>query len=111
STLDSMWAPQFAERNATTGFGIGFNVGRLDGHRTIGHGGAIYGFATALLGLPDDSLGVVVTATLDGVNAVTDRIADVAARLMLDARAGKTVAAVDTTSALPQGRALGLMGR
>src|SRR5581483_2875481 len=94
-------------------FGIGFDIGRLDGHRTIGHDGAIYGFATAVLGLPDDSLGVVVTATLDGVNAVTDHIATAAARLLLDARGGsptKTIAAVDTTHALPQGRALSLIG-
>jgi N-acyl-D-amino-acid deacylase len=114
ATLDSMWTPQFAPAGATSGYGIGFNLGRLEGHRTIGHGGAIYGFATALLGLPDDSLGVVVTATLDGANAVTDRIAAVAARLLLDAQAGRTptiVAAQDTTSALPPGRALALMGR
>ena len=46
ATLDSMWTPQFAAPGAKTGYGIGFNVGQLDGHRTIGHGGAIYGFAT-----------------------------------------------------------------
>jgi len=33
-------------------------------------------FATTLKGMPDDSLGVVVVASLDGANAVTDRIAD-----------------------------------
>jgi D-alanyl-D-alanine dipeptidase len=106
-----MWTPQFAEPNATAGFGIGFNIGRLDGHRTIGHGGAIYGFATALLALPDDSLGVVVTATLDAANAVTDHIATVALRMMLSGREGKAIAAVDTTLALPPGRALSMMGR
>src|SRR5690242_11640448 len=37
ATLDSMWTPQFAPPGSTNGFGIGFNVGRLDGHRTIGH--------------------------------------------------------------------------
>ncbi|MEO7082963.1 MAG: serine hydrolase [Gemmatimonadaceae bacterium] len=111
ATLDSMWTPQFAPASAKTGYGIGFALGQLDGHRTIGHDGAIYGFATALLALPDDSLGVVVTATLDGVNAVTDHIAQVALRLLLDARAGKTLAALDTTAALPAGRALALMGR
>src|SRR5439155_9299946 len=121
STLDSMWTPQFAGRNAaagqerrttpSTGFGIGFNIGRLDGHRTIGHGGAIYGFATALLALPDDSLGVVVTATLDGVNAVTDHVARAALTLALDARDGKRITAVDTTLPLPAGRSLALAGR
>jgi CubicO group peptidase (beta-lactamase class C family)/D-alanyl-D-alanine dipeptidase len=111
ATLDSMWTPQFAAPNATTGFGIGFNIGRLNNRRTIGHGGAIYGFATTLLGLPDDSLGVVVTATLDGANAVTDHIARVAVQSLLEARDGRAVAAADTTVPLPEGRALALMGR
>jgi CubicO group peptidase (beta-lactamase class C family)/D-alanyl-D-alanine dipeptidase len=111
ATLDSMWTPQFAAPGATNGFGIGFNIGRLDGHRTIGHGGAIYGFATEVLALPDDSLGVVVTATLDGVNAVTDHIAQAAVEMLLNARLGKLVATVDTTTALAPGRALTLMGR
>jgi CubicO group peptidase (beta-lactamase class C family)/D-alanyl-D-alanine dipeptidase len=111
ATLDSMWTPQFAAANAATGYGIGFNIGRLDGHRTIGHGGAIYGFATALLALPDDSLGVVVTATLDGANAVTDHIAAEALRLALAARQRHPIAAIDTTAPLPQARALELMGR
>ena len=53
-----------------SGFGIGFCVGELDGQRRIGHGGAIYGFATDLAALPDDKLGVVVTASRDVANAV-----------------------------------------
>jgi CubicO group peptidase (beta-lactamase class C family)/D-alanyl-D-alanine dipeptidase len=111
STLDSMWTPQFAAPGAATGFGIGFNVGSLDGHRTIGHGGAIYGFATTLLALPDDSLGVVVVATLDAVNAVTDRIGEEALRDMLALRAGRTIASADTTSRLAAGEALAVAGR
>ncbi|HEX3868766.1 MAG TPA: serine hydrolase domain-containing protein, partial [Gemmatimonadaceae bacterium] len=111
ATIDSMWTPQFAAAGAKTGYGIGFNLGRLDGHRTVGHDGAIYGFATALLMLPDDSLGVVVTATLDGVNAVTDHIAQTAMRLALAERGGKAIASVDTTSPLPSGKALAMAGR
>jgi len=86
ATIDSMWTPQFAAPGAKTGFGIGFNIGTLNGHRTVGHDGAIYGFATTLLILPDDSLGVVVTATLDGANAVTDHIARVALTTLLNAK-------------------------
>ena len=111
ATVDSMWTPQFAPRGSRTGYGIGFRIGELDGRRLIGHDGAIYGFATTLLGMPDDSLGVVVVATLDGANAVTDRIAMSALRLAKDARAGRTLASIDTTSALPDGFALGAMGR
>ena len=49
-TLEQMWTPQFAEPGAKRGFGLGFSVGELDGHRRVGHGGAIYGFATDALG-------------------------------------------------------------
>jgi CubicO group peptidase (beta-lactamase class C family)/D-alanyl-D-alanine dipeptidase len=111
ATIDSMWTPQFAPRGSRNGYGIGFRIGELSGRRLIGHDGAIYGFATTLLGMPGDSLGVVVVATLDGANAVTDRIATSALRLAADARAGRPIAAVDTTSALPAGFALAAMGR
>ena len=111
ASLDSMWTPQFAASGAKTGYGIGFNIGQLHGHRTIGHGGAIYGFATELLALPDDSLGVIVTASLDAANAVTDHIADAAVRMLLDVRASRAVVAADSTLALPTGRALQLIGR
>jgi CubicO group peptidase (beta-lactamase class C family)/D-alanyl-D-alanine dipeptidase len=111
ATLDSMWTPQYAPANATTGFGIGFDVGRMDGHRTIGHDGAIYGFATTLLAMPDDSLGVVVTATLDVVNAVTDRIARYALHSMLDARQRRSIAEADTSYAVDSKVARALTGR
>ena len=109
--LDSMWTPQFAPAGARTGYGIGFNIGSLEGHRTVGHDGAIYGFATSLLALPDDSLGAVVIASLDIANGVTEHMAQTALRLMLDARAGRQLAAVDTTVPIGAGRALALMGR
>jgi len=111
NTIDSMWTPQFAPRGTRTGYGIGFRLGELNGRRLIGHDGAIYGFATTLLGMPDDSLGVVVVATLDGANAVTDRIATSALRLAMDARAGRAIAAIDTTSPVGAGFALERMGR
>ncbi len=111
STLDTMWTPQYAPRGARSGYGIGFGVGSLDGHRMIGHDGAIYGFATTLLALPDDSVGAVVVATLDVANAVTDRIAQSAARMLLAARAGRPLPLPNTTRALEPGEALRLAGR
>ena len=82
-SLDLMWTPQFASRGARSGFGLGFDISSLDGHRVVRHGGAIYGFATELAALPDDSVGVVVAITKDGTNAVASRIATAALRLML----------------------------
>ncbi len=85
-TLEQMWTPQFAPTGQRRGFGIGFFVNEMDGHRLIGHGGAIYGFATSLLALPDDKLGVIVVTTKDSANAVTDKIARAALSAMLAAR-------------------------
>jgi len=82
ATLASMWKPQFEGGR----FGIGFLVGSLDGHREVGHDGAIYGFATSLAALPEDRLGVVVVTTADSANAVTDHIAQDALRLLLESR-------------------------
>lgn len=110
-TLEAMWQPQFAKAGQKTGYGIGFNIGTLDGHRSVGHDGAIYGFATTLLMLPDDKLGAVVVATLDGVNTVTDRIANAALRMMLAQRESKPLPEPAVTSDLAPGEALKLSGR
>ncbi len=59
-TLEEMWKLQFAKKDEKAGFGLGFMVSEFEGRRRIGHGGAIYGFATQLDCLPDDKLGVVV---------------------------------------------------
>ncbi len=96
-TLDEMLTPQFGE---DSGFGIGFGLGTLDGHRYAGHGGAIYGFATQLSMLPDDKLGAIAVTNVDVANTVTDRITDYALRLMLAARAGDPLPDVRTTHAI-----------
>jgi CubicO group peptidase (beta-lactamase class C family)/D-alanyl-D-alanine dipeptidase len=82
-TLQTMWEPQLAAPNQKQGFGIGFRLADLDGHQLVGHGGAIYGFATELEALPADKLGVVVVTTMDSANATMTRIANYALRLML----------------------------
>ena len=85
-TLQKMWTPQFAQPGATSGYGIGFRISQLEGHREIGHGGAIYGFATQLAALPDEKLGVVTVTTIDAANAVTSHVAQEALQLMLAAK-------------------------
>jgi len=82
-TLEKMWTPQYAKSGAKQGYGIGFGIDEMEGYRRIGHGGAIYGFATQLFGLPDANLGVAAVATMDGINTVVGRIADHALKLML----------------------------
>src|SRR5438105_10012583 len=119
-TIAQMWTPQFARAGEQTGYGIGFRVGTLDGHRSVGHDGAIFGFATTLQALPDEKLGVIVVTTRDGANAAVDQIGEVALRGMLAARAGRAVgvavagtpiASIDSTGPIPPARARRLVGR
>jgi CubicO group peptidase (beta-lactamase class C family)/D-alanyl-D-alanine dipeptidase len=109
-TLEAMWTPQVASAGASTGFGLGFAIGELDGRRRIGHGGAIYGFATDLAFLPDDRLGAVVVTTLDVTNAVAERITDAALRMMLAARASRALPEVRVPARLDSARVAGLTG-
>jgi CubicO group peptidase (beta-lactamase class C family)/D-alanyl-D-alanine dipeptidase len=109
-TLEQMWTPQKDEKGNKTPYGIGFRISDLQGHRAIGHGGAIYGFATTLFALPDEKLGVVVVATKDSVNAVTNRIANLALRMMLAAREGKALPQPEKTTPVPQELARKLAG-
>ena len=98
SSIGEMWTPQFAPAGQKTGYGIGFGIGELEGRRTVGHGGAIYGFATTLKAMPDDKLGVVVVTTKDSANAVTNRIADLSLRAMLASRQGKPIPQPEITA-------------
>jgi serine beta-lactamase-like protein LACTB len=111
ATLQEMWTPQFAKPGTKEGFGIGFMLSELEGHRRIGHGGAIYGFATELAALPEEKLGAVVIASLDGANAVTTHIADVALKQMLAARKSNPLPAIQASMPLKPENAWKLAGR
>jgi CubicO group peptidase (beta-lactamase class C family)/D-alanyl-D-alanine dipeptidase len=93
-TLQQMWRPQFVGGN----FGIGFHLSQLDGHSLVGHGGAIYGFATEVQALPQDKLGAVVVTTSDSANAAMTKIANQALRLMLAAKSGSAPPAIHETA-------------
>jgi D-alanyl-D-alanine dipeptidase len=92
-------------------FGIGFYLQRLDGHRKIGHGGAVYGFSTQLEALPDEQLGVIVVTSLDASNGVLERLADYALRLLLASRAGQALPSYETTTPVASERAEQIAGR
>jgi D-alanyl-D-alanine dipeptidase len=110
-TLREMWSVQPGAAAEQRKFGIGFAIGELDGNLRIGHGGAIYGFATELAGLPDQKLGAVVIASKDLANAVVKRVADEALRRLLAKRAGRTLPDVTWPERIPAERAGSLAGR
>jgi CubicO group peptidase (beta-lactamase class C family)/D-alanyl-D-alanine dipeptidase len=109
-TLEQMWSPQFPNSGGRV-FGLGFQVRSLDGHRLVGHGGAIYGFATTVDLLPEDKVGVVIVATKDAVNPVTERIGEESLRLILAHRAGKSLEPPPPTRPVPQELGRKLAGR
>jgi CubicO group peptidase (beta-lactamase class C family)/D-alanyl-D-alanine dipeptidase len=110
ATLEQMWSPQFANPGGGV-FGLGFMVRSFEGRRLVGHGGAIYGFATSLNLLPEDKLGVVVIATKDSVNAVTERISEEALRVVLAQREGKPLTVPAGAEPIPPALGRSLVGR
>ncbi|MBV8052140.1 MAG: serine hydrolase [Acidobacteriaceae bacterium] len=110
-TLEQMWVPQFSGPAAKKGYGLGFAISELDGHRVVGHGGAIYGFATEVVGMPDEKLGVVTVTTMDASNAVVNAVARQALEAMLAKRAGKALPTFEATQPVPIELARKLAGR
>lgn len=91
-TMEEMLRPQFvSSRRRSWQIGLGFFVRDFRGHRRIGHGGAIYGFASEVACLPDEGLGVAVVTTMDFANQVVERIADRALDWMLAIGEGRSL--------------------
>jgi len=109
-TYELMTTPLTDADGKPQGFGIGFHVQDLEGHKKIGHGGAVYGFSTQLEALPDRQLGVAAAASLDGSNGVVSRLADYGLRLMLAAQDGKPLPPYRVTGPVPVERAKKLVG-
>jgi CubicO group peptidase (beta-lactamase class C family)/D-alanyl-D-alanine dipeptidase len=109
-TLRSMIEPQLAKPGESPGFGLGFAISTLDkSHRRIGHGGAVYGFATEVQALPDAKLGAIVIAAADCANGFTQHVAETALRMML--KKGQPLSTPDSTTPIPLARLAQLAGQ
>jgi CubicO group peptidase (beta-lactamase class C family)/D-alanyl-D-alanine dipeptidase len=95
--LDSMLQPIEASDDNLQQYGIGFRMGKLDGRRTFGHGGAVYGYSTQFLGLPDEKVGASASASVDGANGVMRRLTEYATRLLLAKKENKTLPDIEET--------------
>jgi CubicO group peptidase (beta-lactamase class C family)/D-alanyl-D-alanine dipeptidase len=110
-TVAEMFTPQFTPGGDKAGYGLGFVISQLDGHRLIDETGSLYGFTTELAALPDEKLGVVAITNLQGANGATTRIAGAALRLMLAARHGNRLPKIPEPASLPPASARSLAGR
>ena len=83
SSLDRIWAvfPLNDGKPNPAGYGFGWNIGKQNGHKYIGHGGSWQGFTCNISRYPDDSLTVVVLTNLDAAHSNPGMIAQVAAGL------------------------------
>jgi CubicO group peptidase (beta-lactamase class C family)/D-alanyl-D-alanine dipeptidase len=110
-TLRAMIEPQLGKPGESPGFGLGFAISKLENDRRIGHGGAIYGFATEVQALPDARLGAIVVATADCANGFTQHAAETALRLMLAVRRGQPLPDLKSSSQIRPDRIAELTGR
>ncbi len=76
------WAAQETEVKLTdgsgTGYGLGVDVGKRDGHRMVEHNGEAVGFLTENIVFPDDKVAVIVFTNADFGNAYSTIARDVA---------------------------------
>jgi len=68
SALEEMWTPVKLNDGTTRGYGFGWSLGEIRGHRLIEHGGAWQGFKSHIVRYPADKLTVVVFANLSQSN-------------------------------------------
>jgi D-alanyl-D-alanine carboxypeptidase len=64
-SLEKMWTPYTLTDGTTTGYGYGWQMATLRGHRTMEHGGGIFGFSTYVMRMPDDHVYVAVLCNTD----------------------------------------------
>ncbi len=66
SSREAMWTPVRLNDMSTHGYGFGWALDSLDGHRAVSHGGSLPGFRAEMARFPDDSLTVIVLTNADG---------------------------------------------
>lgn len=90
-TFKEMNTVQFTDKKDASGFGLGFSVSKLHNFRSVGHGGAVYGFSSNLIVIPEQKLGAVVLNNLDGANGFNYKIAYMSLGIALEEKTGKKI--------------------
>ena len=90
-TLNQMLKVQFQKDEDASGFGLGFYISEMHNFRTLGHGGAVYGFSSNIRIIPEEKLGVVVLNNLDGANGFNRKIVFNSLGIALEEKTGKKI--------------------
>jgi CubicO group peptidase (beta-lactamase class C family) len=79
--IELMQTPAVLANGTTIPYGLGLEIGRYRGARTIGHGGDDPGYVAHVVRYPDQGFAVALLCNLDSIgpatSALTQRIADV----------------------------------
>ncbi len=96
SSLDRMWTVyRLSDSQPNPGdYGFGWNIGNMNGHKLIGHGGAWQGFTCHIARYTDDSLTIAVLTNLDSGHSRPGLIAHVVAGLVNPALAPPKLVAI-----------------
>jgi D-alanyl-D-alanine carboxypeptidase len=79
ATREEMWKPTPLSTGAVSGYGFGWEVDSIDGHRAVMHFGSLPGFIAAMMRFPDDRLTIIVLTNAGDIDI--DEIVDGVARL------------------------------
>ena len=104
--LQQMIKPQF-DKNS---FGIGFHVSEFDDTPAIGHGGAVYGYSTQWIALPEKKVGVIAAASKDITDGLVKRISHYALRELLALQTNSDRPKFERTGPVGESRMLQLVG-
>jgi hypothetical protein len=88
-SLREMWNPigkRLGRDGAFSGYGLCFGIGDIDGWTSVGHGGAVYGYASQMMLAPAAGIGVLIFATLDFANQIASRLGADGIRIVLAER-------------------------
>jgi hypothetical protein len=95
-----------------TGYGLGIDVGRLNGHRILAHGGAVSGYTSRNVVFPDDSAAIVVLTNIyPGAAGAPDQIAGRIASIILPPADTARPAALEEARAIYNGLMGGTVDR
>lgn len=86
ASREEMWKATRLDGGAVSGYGFGWQLDTVDGHRRVHHGGSLPGFRAEMARFPDDRLTVIVLTNADG--AAPEEIAAGVARIYLSSGSG-----------------------
>jgi len=94
---DAMWTSVRLTDGSSPGYGFGWRLDSLAGHRRAHHGGTLPGFSAGIVRYPDDSLTVIVLTNADGVRG--DDLAFGVGQIYLSGAIGQRLTAKPTPAA------------